>query len=120
MSSAEATLYTILSTAAGVTALVSTRIYPDLVPEEKAAPYIGYERVSTEPLGTLEGTVLSERIGIMIACWADTRITAEQLADAVRTAMLGSGWRAESRGAEVDESTGRMAATLQYSVNIAI
>jgi hypothetical protein len=117
--SAEATLYSILSTAAGVTALVSTRIYPDLIPEEKATPYIGYERTSTDPVRTLEGTILSDRIGIMVACWADTRIAAEQLADAVRTAMIGSGWRAESRGAEVDESSGRLAATLQYSVSIA-
>lgn len=118
--SAESTLYGILSAAAGVTALVGTRIYPDLIPEEKATPYIGYERVSTEPAATLEGTILAEKIGITIACWADTRIAAEQLADAVRTAMIGSGWRAESRGAEIDESTGRLAATLQYSITLSI
>ena len=118
--SAESTLYGILSTAAGVTALVGTRIYPDLIPEEKATPYIGYERVSTDPIGTLENTILSEKIGLMVACWADTRIAAEQLADAVRTAMIGSGWRAESRGAEIDEATGRLAASLQYSVSIAL
>jgi len=118
--SAESALYTILSTASGVTALVSLRIYPDLIPEEKATPYIGYERASTDPLTTLEGTVLAERVGMVIACWADTRIAAEQLADAVRTAMLGKGWKADSRGSEIDESTGRLAATLQYSVSIAL
>jgi hypothetical protein len=113
---AESTLYSILSTDAGVTALVGGDIYPDIVPEEKTAPYIGYERVSTDPIGTLEGTILSEKIGLMIACWADTRVAAEQIADAVRTALIGSSWRAESRGAELDPTTGRLAATLQYSV----
>ena len=61
--SAETQLYTLLTGAAGVTALVSTRIYPDLVPEDKDPPYIGYERVSTEPVTTLEGTVLASKAG---------------------------------------------------------
>lgn len=120
MSSAEATLYSILSAAPGVTAIVGNRIYPDLIPEEKATPYIGYERASTDSVGTLEGTVLAEQISLVIACWADTRIAAEQVADAVRTAMLGSGFKAETRGAEIDESTGRLAATLQYSITLSV
>lgn len=115
--SAETQLYTLLAGAAGVTALVSTRIYPDLVPEAKDPPYIGYERVSTEPVTTLEGTVLASKAGMAVACWATTRVVAEQIADAVVAALAGTAWRYEGRGSEVDETTLRMAATLQISIS---
>ena len=116
--SAESTLYSILSTAAGVTALVSTRIYPDLVPEEKATPYIGFERVGTAPVATIHGTILADEVQMVIACWADTRLAAEQLADAVETAMTAAKEIYTARGSEYDEQTGRCAATLDYNLLI--
>lgn len=112
--SAEATLYSLLSAAPGVTALVSTRIYPDLVPEEKAAPYIGYERTSTQPIVAISGATLGEIVTLTLACWADTRIAAEALADAVTAALQTSVLTYVSRGSELDEPTGRSAATLDY------
>jgi hypothetical protein len=118
MSSAEATIYSILSSAAGVTALVSTRIYPDLVPEEKNAPYIGFERVGTEPITTIHGTILAQNARMLIACWATTRIAAEALADAVATAMQAAGYLYTARAAELDEATNRLAATLDYEMLI--
>ena len=116
--SAESTLYGILSAAAGVTALVGTRIYPDLIPEEKATPYIGFERISTVPYTTIHGTILSSDVDMMIACWADTRLAAEALADAVIVAMQDAGHLYISRGAEIDEATGRLAATIEYELLI--
>ncbi|MFY9326490.1 MAG: DUF3168 domain-containing protein [Georgfuchsia sp.] len=116
--SAESTIYSILSANAGVTALVSLRIYPDLVPEEKATPYIGFERVSTDPINTIHGTTIAEDVGMVVACWADTRLAAEGLADAVKTAMQAAGHLYTARGAEMDESTGRLAATLDYTILI--
>jgi len=114
--SAESTLYSILSTAAGVTALVSTRIYPDLVPEEKATPYIGYERVSGEQITTLSGDRLGELGGFTVACWAETRLDAEAVANSIITALTGSEFSLLARGSEVDEETGRLAATLDYQI----
>jgi hypothetical protein len=115
---AESALYTLLSTAPGVTALVSTRIYPDLIPEEKAVPYIGYERTDAQPVATLEGTVLAWRISIMVACWSLTRVQANSIADAVLAALAGTAWRFDGSGSEVDEATGRLAATLQLSISL--
>jgi hypothetical protein len=115
--SAETQLYTLLSGNAGVIALVSTRIYPNLVPEEKTAPYIGYERVSTNPVGTLEGTILAEEAGIAVACWGKTPIQAAQVADAVLAALSGTAWRFEGRNSEVDDSTQRHADTLQLTLS---
>lgn len=112
--SAESSLYAILAAAAGVTALVGSKIYPDLIPEEKDPPYIGFERISTEPVATIHGTVLAEDVGMVVACWAETRVAAEALADAVDAAMRAAGHIYTARGAELDEATGRLAARLDY------
>lgn len=114
--SAETQLYAILSADAPLGALVGARIYPDLIPEQVAAPYVGYERTSSTPAATLEGTVLAERVDILIACWANTRRQANQIADAARAALAGTAWRYAGSGSEVDETTGRLAATLQVSL----
>lgn len=114
--SAESQLYAILSADAPLSAMVEDRIYPDLIPEGVAIPYVGYERANADPLRTLEGTVLAEDVGLVIACWAATRVQANQIADAVRAALAGTAWRYESATAEVDEATGRLAATLQVSL----
>lgn len=114
--SAESELYSLLSAASGVTDLVGDCIYPDLIPEGKDAPYIGYERVTTTPIATIHGTVLGTDVGLVVACWAATRIQAEQIADAVAAAMQAAGHVYTGRGAELDEATGRLAATLEYTL----
>lgn len=114
--SAESDLYTLLSGNAGVAALVSTRIYPDLVPEGKTLPYIGYERVSTEPVNALSGAQLGALVGLTVACWAGTRVAAEALADAVVAALAPSSFAYLARGVEMDEATGRLAATVDCRI----
>jgi hypothetical protein len=47
--SAETELYAALSGAAGITALVGSRIYPDAIPEEVALPALVFSRQATEP-----------------------------------------------------------------------
>ena len=112
--SAESELYDLLTTAAGVTALVGAQVYPDLVPQGKEPPYVGFERVSTVPVATIHGTVLANEVAMTVACWAATRLAAEGLADAVDAAMLAAGHIYTARGAEIDEATNRVAATLDY------
>lgn len=114
--SAESTLYTVLAADPGVIALAGDRIYPDLIPDGKVTPYIGYERVSTEPIATIHGTVLATDVGLVVACWADTRVQAEQLADSVALAMQAAGYVYSARGAELDAETGRLAATLDFTL----
>ena len=114
--SAESQLYALLSADAGVTALISTRIYPDLVPELKTPPYIGYERVGTEPIVAISGAALGQIANMTLACWSATRVEAEAVADAVVAALAGSNFIHLTRGAEVDEATGRLAATLDYQI----
>lgn len=42
----EAVLFTRLSTFAGLTALVGTRIYPSVAPQNVTAPFVTYRRIS--------------------------------------------------------------------------
>lgn len=114
--SAESILFSTLTADAGVAALVSDRVYPDLVPQNKQAPYIGYERVSTDPIRTVHGTVVASNVVLVVACWADTRSGAEQVADAVAAAMQAAGMTYAARGSEMDEASGRLAATLNFEI----
>jgi hypothetical protein len=101
--SAETELYDALTEAAPVAALVSTRVYPDLVPQDQALPAIGYARLTTEPIGTIHSSApVVERVTLEVACMASTRTGADALADAAATAMGAAGFRAVDRRAEID------------------
>jgi hypothetical protein len=53
---------------------------------------------------------------MVIACWADTRVQAEAIADAVASAMATAGYPYAARGSELDEATERLASTLDYTI----
>ena len=52
--SAETALYAVLSAYAPLTALVSTRIFPDAIPEDKALPAVVYGNEGATPEMCLE------------------------------------------------------------------
>lgn len=83
----------LLKNTAGVSALVGTRVYPDLAPANAALPYIVWaveseteEQTFSSPTGNLRMTRIS------IECWADRMATgtktARDIAEAVRTALV--------------------------------
>lgn len=84
----EATLYTRLTTFAGLTALVNTRIYPLICPQGVTYPAVVYQRISTEPR---ESCMVSDagiaRARIQITAWAETFTAAKAIADQVRQAL---------------------------------
>ncbi|MGR8921869.1 MAG: tail completion protein gp17 [Gammaproteobacteria bacterium] len=91
--SAESDIYDDLSGAAAVTALVSTRIYPDVRPQDDALPAIVYLRESTEPINTISGSVIGAEVTLAVICIAETRTAAEAVADAAQTALATTGGR---------------------------
>lgn len=109
---AEDALYTLLSGAAGVTALVSTRIYPDVLPEECAYPAIAFARLTTEPILGIGNQVFGTDVGLTIACWAQTRTRADAVAAAVEAALAGSAFLMRGREAAYDPETGLYAAQI--------
>lgn len=114
--SAETDFYALLSGSAGVTALVGTRIYPDVLPEDCIYPAIVYARSGTDPERLLDGSVAVTRIELACAAWAETRVSADAVADAVEAALLGGGFATLSRVAAADPETGLLAAQLNVDI----
>jgi hypothetical protein len=78
-----------LKATAGVTALTSTRIWPDFRQSE-TLPAVVYEVDSDRPVNSAGGTTGTSEIAIAVTVYAATRTAARALSAAVRTAL--SGW----------------------------
>ena len=78
---------------AAVAALVSDRIWPDILKQNATMPAVTYHRVSTDHFGTINGSVLGlARVRLTIDSFADSRPGANALAEAIRTSgILGLG-----------------------------
>lgn len=114
--SAETTLYARLSGVSGVTSLVSTRIYPDVLPENCTYPAVVFARSNTEPMVTLGGALVASTVSIAIGAWAKTRTTADAVADAVVAAFVGTDFYLSGREAAYDPETGLYAALLTVGI----
>lgn len=90
--SIETDLYSTLSNDAGVTALVSDRIYPNLAEEDDPRPYIVYQLITGERLSTITGVNDARRKRVQISCHADTYASAKAVAAAVYAALEGDGY----------------------------
>ena len=86
--SIESTLYTRLSTFAGLTALVSTRIYPLIAPQGVTYPAVTYQRISTMPREVAMGSDPGiARARIQVTAWGDTYTSVKAIADQIRLAL---------------------------------
>jgi len=102
---AEQDEYDALRNAAAVTAVCSTRIYPDVIPQEKALPAVAYVRAGTEFVTTIHtGTPQRTRATVEVWCHAETRSAADSLAVLVQTALTAELFYPTDRRAEMDSS----------------
>jgi hypothetical protein len=83
----EQALYTRLSTYAGLVALVSTRIYPLVAPQNATKPYITYSRISTQREYSYSGYSNLQRVRFQISCYAETYAAAKAIAIQVMAAV---------------------------------
>jgi hypothetical protein len=104
--SAEQQLYIALSGHAPLAAIVSVRIWPDVIPEDGEFPAVVYARMGTEPVVTLNGALVAEWAEMNIGCWAATRGAADAAADAAIVALLTAGHGYVNRNAGFDAETG--------------
>lgn len=70
-----------------VSTLVSSRIYPDLLPQEPTYPCVSYQRISTYRYPVYHGPSGAAAPRFQIDSWAATYAGAKTLAAAVRVAM---------------------------------
>lgn len=110
--SAETELYALLSSAAGLTALVGTRIYPDAIPEDAVLPAVVYARTSTEPVLSVSGQKFAETARLSVSAWAKTRTAAAAAADQIEAALLAAWQPASNRSSVFDGEVGLYAATV--------
>jgi len=82
-------LYSILSNDAEVAALISTRIYPNLLPESATLPALTYQELTALRQYVLTGPVGMVRFRFQINCWASTYASADELSIEVRKALDG-------------------------------
>lgn len=83
----ESDIYTALADDATVGGLVSTRIYPVILPQNVDYPAISYQRVGNAPRPTLEDGVGLQNPRFQIDAWAESADGARALATAVIAAM---------------------------------
>lgn len=98
MAAIETVLYSTVTAAAGVTALVGTRVYPVRAPQEATAPYVTYRRVSDLPHLThgLESDSGAGRW--QFDCYAPTYAQVKAVAQALKDAL--NGQRVTAAGGE--------------------
>ena len=80
-------LYSHLSTFAGLTALVGTRIYPSILPQAVTLPAITYQKISAKRTHTMGDDPGLAKPRFQITCWADTPASARAVATQVQTAL---------------------------------
>ena len=81
-------LYSQLSGYAGLTALVSTRIYPNRAPQDATLPYVVYFRVSGSREQAFTNAVGATGVRMQFSCFATTYIDADAVRAQVRAALL--------------------------------
>ena len=87
MSGANTKVYDRLSADTSITSLVSTRIYPDLLPQSPTYPAITYTEISMTPVSSFDGTNALQNSRVRVDCWAETRAAAIELAKTARSVM---------------------------------
>lgn len=120
MPSAEAAIYSLLTTGSPnpVAAIVSTRVYPNVLPQNVVYPAIRFQRISTprSQYRTLDGKANYASPRMQIDCWALTHSGVIDLAQAVYGLLEGfngtvGGLRidavsTEDEGADVEQDIG--------------
>ena len=88
--SAETSLRALLAADSPTAALVGTRIASDRMEQDVVRPFVVFARTSSQPVTTIDGTVLKTQVSLDVQCWADTRVGADAVADAVTTSVRGA------------------------------
>ena len=89
MAELEEAVYSRLTGNAGVSALVSTRVYPNKIPQEAALPAVAYQRISARRVKAHAAPTGLARVRVQVTCVSRSYSEVKALAAAVRTAMQG-------------------------------
>jgi len=85
----EAGLHGFLTDDTDIAAIVATRVYPIILPQNPTMPAITYQRISTPRVSSTTGPSGLASPRIQVDCWAETYAAVKALSDTVRTAVDG-------------------------------
>lgn len=88
----EAPLYSYLTADPGVSALVGTRVFPNIPPEGTILPAVSYRRISDQHLYTYDAFGVGEAwtsARVQFDCWDQTMLGAIQVGEAIMAALSG-------------------------------
>ena len=88
--SIEATLFATLNNNSALTALVGSKIYPNVAPDNVAVPYITYQVVVGTPYSLINTAHSTERKLFQVNCIANTYTNAKAIAEACKNAINGT------------------------------
>jgi phytoene dehydrogenase-like protein len=80
-------IYGRLQAVSAVTALVSTRVYPDYAPQNATYPFVVYRLTNNLPSDTKEGPSVLDTAQVTVEAYAATYDAAINVAENVRTAL---------------------------------
>lgn len=90
--SLDSAIYGKLTGTAGISNLVSTRVYPVLAPAGASMPAITYQRISTVEYTSHDGPSGLVRARYEIVAWSSTNVAARTLADLIRVTLDCTAW----------------------------
>lgn len=85
----EEAIYYILTEDSGVSALIGTRVYPLVIPQNATLPTVVYQEISSVLTHQMRPMIGLTRARYQFWCWAATYTGADALAEAVRLALDG-------------------------------
>ncbi len=111
--SAETALRAVLAADSAVVALVAARISADRAEQDEARPFVVFSRTASQITTALNGAHLRTQAALDVQCWANTRLDADALADAVADAVRGvTSQRVEGRSGAFDPDQDAFVTTL--------
>lgn len=115
-------IYTALSTASAVTAYVSSRIYPVILPQEVEGDAIAYALINNLPDETKSGASTLDTYTFEIYCVSKVYANADGMSTAVRNALEGytatgiQSIRYQTERDDWDQTTSRFLRILQFKI----
>lgn len=80
-------LYYLLTNDAPISAIVSTRVFPEIADQEQTKPYVVYNIRSNDPSDVQAAPSALDTASVEVNCYAPTYAGAIELSDAVRTCL---------------------------------
>jgi Protein of unknown function (DUF3168) len=114
--SAEADLRTLLASASAVTSLVGARISADRIAQDAVRPFIVFVRSATLRERGLDGTLHGSKVTFSIQAWADTRVAALAVIEAVQSVLESNHHAVVDHAADSDPDLDLEAATLSVDI----